>query len=74
MEKEHVIHVNKKQYKVAEDKLNGKQILEVGGLNPNDYDLYLIHGQNNQKIEQDQAVDIQNGMHFNAIIRSAPYG
>lgn len=72
--KEYVIFVNKQQVKVTEDKLTGKQILEKAGINPNEYDLYLVHGQKSQKIELDQVVDIQNGLHFNAIVRSAPYG
>lgn len=72
--KEYVIFVNKQQVKVTEDKLTGKQILEKAGISPNEYDLYLVHGQKSQKIELDQVVDIQNGLHFNAIVRSAPYG
>lgn len=73
-DKEYVIFVNKQQVKVTEDKLTGKQILEKAGINPNEYDLYLVHGQKSQKIEPDQIVDISNGLHFNAIVRSAPYG
>lgn len=73
-DKEYVIFVNKLQIRVAEDKLTGRQIFEKAGINPNEYDLYLVQGQNSQKIELDQAVDMRNGLHFNAIIRSAPYG
>lgn len=69
-DKEHIIFVNKQQIKVAEDSLTGRQILEKAGINPNEYDLYLV----NQKIELDQTVDIKNGLHFNAIIRNVQYG
>lgn len=73
-QKEQVIFVNKQQFKVAEDKLSGEQILQLANLSVADYDLYLVHGQSSQKIEAGQIVDIKNGLHFNAIIRSAPYG
>ncbi|TBR09336.1 MAG: hypothetical protein EPO62_05160 [Candidatus Nitrosotenuis sp.] len=71
---ERVIHVNKKEFKVTADSLTGRQILELAGYDVNQYDLFLVHGQNSQKIEPDQKVDIQNGMHFNAILKSVPYG
>lgn len=73
-EKEQVIFVNKQQFKVEQDKLTGEQILQLAGFNPAEYDLYLVHGQTSQKIEAGQVVDLKNGLHFNAIIRSAPYG
>jgi len=71
---EKVIFVNKKQIKVIADSLNGKQILELAGYDPNQYDLFLVHGQNSQKIELEQMIEIKNGMHFNAILKSVPYG
>ncbi len=73
-DKEYVVFVNKQQVKLTEDQLTGKQILEKAGINPNEFDLYLVQGQNSLKIEPDKIVDIKNGLHFNAIIRSAPYG
>lgn len=73
-EHEKVIFVNKKEIRVDEDDLTGKQILEKAGFDPNQYDLFLVHGQTGQKIEQDQHVEIKNGMHFNAILKSVPYG
>ena len=73
-EHEKIIFVNKKQIRVIEDKLTGRQILEKAEYDPTQYDLYLVHGQNSQKIELDQVVEIKNGLHFNAILKSAPYG
>ncbi len=73
-EHEKIIFVNKKQIHVSEDSLTGRQILEKAGFDPNQYDLFLIHGQNSQKIEPDQSVKIENGLHFNAILKSVPYG
>lgn len=68
------IFVNKKQIRVVEDSLTGRQILERAGFDVNQYDLFLVHGQNSQKIEPDQSVEIKNGQHYNAILKSVPYG
>ena len=69
-----VIFVNKKKIRVTEESLTGKQILERAGLEPEKYDLFLVRGQNSEKIEPDQSVEIKNGLHFNAILKSVPYG
>lgn len=73
-EHEKVIFVNKKQFKVTEDSLTGAQILTLAGFDVNQYDLFLVHGQSSQKIESNQSVKIENGEHFNAILKSVPYG
>lgn len=73
-EHDKVIFVNKKQIKVDESHLTGKQILEMAGYDVNQYDLFLVHGQNNQPIPPDQTVEIKNGLHFNAILKNVPYG
>lgn len=69
-----VIFVNKKEITTTEDKLSGKQILTLARLKPEEYDLFLVHGQTSDKIEPDQTVEIKNGMRFNAILKSVPYG
>lgn len=69
-----IIFVNKKELHVVEDHLTGKEILSRAGFDPNSYDLFLVHGQKSEKIESDQSVLIKNGEHFNAILRSVPYG
>jgi hypothetical protein len=72
--KEYVIFVNKKQLKVTEATLTGQQILTLAGYDVNQYDLFLIHGQQSEQIQPSQSVKIENGLHFNAILKSAPYG
>ena len=72
--KEYVIFVNKKQIKVSENKLTGQQILSLAGYDVNQYDLFLIRGQQSEQIQPNQSVEISNGLHFNAILKSAPYG
>lgn len=69
-----VIIVNKKQIRVDDDSLTGRQILEKAGLDANQYDLFLVRGQNSEKIEAEQGVSIKNGLQFNAILKSVPYG
>lgn len=69
-----VIYVNKKEITVWEDRLNGKQILALVRLKPEEYDLFLVRGQISDKIEPEQEVEIKNGMRFNAILKSVPYG
>lgn len=71
---EYVIHVNKKQFKVTEHTLTGQQILTLAGYSVDQYDLFLVHGQQDEQIKPDQTVEIRNGLHFNAILKSAPYG
>ena len=71
---EKTIFVNKKEYHVPDDKLTGSQILHLAGFDVNQYDLFLIRGQKSEQIGLDQHVTIENGMHFNAIPKSAPYG
>jgi hypothetical protein len=73
-EKEYVIFVNKKELKVAESSLTGREILSRAGYDVNQYDLFLIRGQQSEQIQPDQTVEIKNGLHFNAILKSAPYG
>ena len=69
-----IIFVNKKKIPVSEDSLTGKQILEKAELDPSKYDLFLVHGQDSKKIEPNQEVEIKNDLHFNAILKSVPYG
>jgi hypothetical protein len=68
------IFVNKKKIEVAEENLTGSQILQKAGLKADEYDLFLVHGQQSDKIAPDQSIHIENGMHFNAILKSVPYG
>lgn len=73
-QKNTVFFVNKKQIKVDVEKILGKEILSLAGFDSNQYDLFLVHGQQSQKIEPEQLVDLQNGLRFNAILRDVPYG
>jgi hypothetical protein len=72
--KEFVIFVNKKELKVDQATLKGQQILTDAGYDPTQYDLYLVRGQKDEQIQPDQSVTMENGLHFNAILKNAPYG
>ena len=73
-EQERNIFVNKKKIEIAEENLTGAQILQRAGFKADEYDLFLVHGQQSDKIAPDQSIHIENGMHFNAILKSVPYG
>jgi hypothetical protein len=68
------IFVNKKKIQVAEATLTGSEILTRAAFDPSQYDLFLVEGQKNEKIDPSQSVEIRNGLHFNAILRTVPYG
>ncbi len=69
-----MIFVNKDQFKVSEETLTGQQILNKAGRDPNQYDLFLVHGVQSDQIQLNQSVQIKDGLHFNAILKSVPYG
>lgn len=68
------IYVNKKEIRVKENVLTGKQILEYAGLDVDKYDLFLVQGQDSKRIPDNQPLEIKNGMRFHAILKSVPYG
>lgn len=70
----YVIFVNKKQVEVSQSTLTGRQILQDASYDPGQYDLFLVKGQTSEQIGLDQTVEIKNGLHFNAILKSVPYG
>ena len=72
--KDMIIFVNKAKIPVVEDKLSGAEIIQKAGLDVNQYDLFHVRGQTSTKIESDHQIEIQNGLHFNAILKSVPYG
>ena len=68
------IRVNKKFVRVAGDPLDGRQILDLAGFSPDEYDLFRVSGQDSKKIEPGRPVAIEDGMQCNAILKSVPYG
>ena len=68
------IYVNKKEIRVKENVLTGKQILEYTGLDIDKYDLFLVQGQDSKHIPDNQPLEIKNGMRFHAILKSVQYG
>jgi len=69
-----VIRVNKQEIRVDEGSLQGSRVLELAGLNPDEYDLFKISGQDSEKLALDAVVSIEDGMQCNAILKSVPYG
>lgn len=69
-----VIFVDKKQYKVEESEMNGKNILSLKGLSSNEFELYLIKGNDSEKINPTQTISLENGMHFKSILKDINFG
>lgn len=68
------IYVNKKEIRVKEDALTGKQILEYAKLQVDKYDLFLVKGKDSERIQDNQSCEINNKIQFHAILKSVPYG
>ena len=73
-EREKIIHVNKTQIRVIEDRLTGRQILERAGMSLTECDLFLADSHDPQPIGLDQIVEIKNGLRFHAICKVVPLG
>lgn len=58
-----------KELKVNEVVLTGKQILMLVGCDVDLYDLFIVHGQQSEKILPSQSVEIEDGLHFNAVLK-----
>ncbi|MEQ9187717.1 MAG: multiubiquitin domain-containing protein [Cryomorphaceae bacterium] len=72
--KEFNIILNKKPYKVSSDTLNGAQILALGDFDLSKYDLFLVRGNDQDEISDDQVVSLKNGMKFQAILSDIKFG
>jgi len=74
-EKEKTIFVNKQAIKTKADELSGAQILELAGLSPDQYDLFLIKDDGkSEQIGPNQVVRIRDGLRFNAITKGVNFG
>jgi hypothetical protein len=74
-EKEKTIFVNKRPIKTTADELSGAQILELAGLSPDQYDLFLIKDDGkSEQIGPNQIVRIRDGLQFNAITKGVNFG
>jgi len=60
-----VIHIDGKNIQVPEKILTGDQLVEVAGLSPNDYDIYLVYeGGKKHLVDSREAIEVQRGMNF----------
>ncbi len=64
-DKEFVIHIDRKQFKVDRSPITGAEIRQLAGLGP-DVDLYLEEtgDAEDRLIADDEPVDLRNGLHF----------
>ncbi|GEM_PF-5276273 len=60
-----VIHIDGKNIQVPEKLLTGDQLLEIAGLPPKDYDVYLVYeGGKKHLVDSREAIEVQRGMNF----------
>lgn len=60
------IFVNNKRFTTDDEQLTGDQIKALASV-PEDYELFLVHGNDSTPIGPNQIVQVKNGEHFRAI-------
>jgi hypothetical protein len=67
------IHIDGKKIQPPDKILTGDQLLEVAGLSPSDYDVYLVYDGGNRKhlVDSSEGMEVQNGMTFATIHKHA---
>ena len=60
------IFVNNKRFVTTSPQLSGNGIKQLANV-PQNYELFLIHGNQSEPIGPDQTLEIKNGEHFRAI-------
>jgi hypothetical protein len=60
------IHIDGKKIQPPDKILTGDQLLEVAGLPPSEYDVYLVYDSGNKKHQVDsrEGIEVQSGMNF----------
>lgn len=69
-----VIHINKKKFKVTSETLTGNELLALVGQSSNGYCVFLLKGNNQEEIQPNESITIENGMHFQTIIKDIKFG
>ena len=64
--KEFEIFVNNQRLTTSATQLTGAQIKQLARV-PDNYELFLVHGNDSQPVADSQSVEIKNGEHFRAI-------
>ena len=71
------IFLNRRKVEASSSPLTGLQILALGGYGQ-DYDLYKLQGEGDPtggvKVDHEEPIEIQNGLHFRAIPGNANFG
>ena len=59
-----VIHIDKKEFRAPKNPMTGRELKELGGV-PANYDLWhKIPGKDDQRVADDESVQLKNGDHF----------
>jgi hypothetical protein len=71
------IFINRRQFRVAAEKLTGREILALAALGPG-YDLLLLQGEGDPTggrcVLADENVQIRAGLHFRAVPGNCTFG
>jgi hypothetical protein len=59
-----VIHIDKKEFRAPKNPMTGQELKELGGV-PANYDLWhKIPGKDDDRVGDDESVQLKNGDHF----------
>lgn len=71
VQREIKVYINDKAYVFDIDKVKGQQLLQKAGFAANEYDIYFVEDKTkSRQVENDETIDIENGMVFNAVLKS----
>lgn len=69
-----VIHINKKMFKVTAETLTGKELLSLVSQSSNEYCIFLLKGNKQEEVEPDESITMENGMHFQSVVKDIKFG
>lgn len=75
-ESEHTfeIHINKKMFKVTARTMTGNDLLQLVGQSSDQYSIFLLKGNSQAEVKAIESIRIENGMHFQTIIKDIKFG
>jgi len=73
VQREIKVYINDSAFVLDDNKATGQQLLERTGFAINEYDIYLVIEENDdksKKIKNNETVNLETGMHFNVILKT----
>ncbi|NGF74395.1 YegP family protein [Fluviicola sp. SGL-29] len=69
-----IIHINKKMFKVTSQTMTGNDLLALVGQSSTGYCIFLIKGNKQDEVKPNESITIENGMHFQTIVKDIKFG